>query len=153
MAAALEGDGAFEAAMTLSGAVETGGIENLDDFAACKIDDIEDFRDLFTRSLYFGCEADDRMNALAFNRKAIPFNGRLNALFGSDIGHFDVADMAGVLPEAYELVEKGLMSGDDFRDFVFTNPIHFWGETNPDFFKGTAVEKEAAAVLGRVPGS
>ena len=149
MVAALEGDGVFEAAMTLSGAVETGGIENLDDFAACQIEEVEDFRDLFTKSLYFGCEADDRMNALAFNRKAIPFNGRLNALFGSDIGHFDVPNMAAVLPGSYELVEKGLMSRDDFRDFVFTNPVHFWADANPDFFKGTAVEKEAAAVHAR----
>lgn len=147
MTAALEGNGVFEAAMTPSGAVETGGIENLDDFAACRIERAEDFRELFTRSFYFGCEADDRMNALAFNPKAIPFNGRLNALFGSDIGHFDVTDMAAVLPEAYELVEEGLMTGDDFRDFVFTNPVHFWGDANPAFFEGTAVEKEAAALL------
>jgi hypothetical protein len=35
----------------------------------------------------------------------------------------------------------------DFRDFVFTNPVEFWGGMNPDFFKGTRVEKEAAAAL------
>jgi hypothetical protein len=55
--------------------------------------------------------------------------------------------MTHVLPEAYELVEDELMTTDDFRDFVCDNPIRFWGEANPDFFKGTAVEATAAAVL------
>ena len=72
---------------------------------------------------------------------------RIQALFGSDIGHFDVQNMAGVVPEAYELVEDGLITEEDFRDFMFTNPVRFWGEANPNFFKGTAVEKEAAAIL------
>ena len=52
---------------------------------------------------FFGCEADDRLNALAFDRRLNPAGARLNALFGSDIGHFDVPDMREVLPEAYEL--------------------------------------------------
>jgi NAD(P)-dependent dehydrogenase (short-subunit alcohol dehydrogenase family) len=42
---------------------------------------------------FFGCEADDRVNAWAFNRRANPLGARLNAIFGSDIGHFDVPDM------------------------------------------------------------
>ncbi len=147
VAEALRGGAAFDLAYTPRAAVETGGVEHLDDFSACEIAAKRDFSDLFAKTFYFGCEADDRMNALAFNRAALPLGDPLHALFGSDIGHFDVADMAGVLPEAYELVEKGLMNGDDFRDFVFTNPVRFWGEANPDFFRGTAVEAEAAALL------
>jgi len=27
--------------------------------------------------------------------------------------------------------------------------VRFWGEVNPDFFKGTVVEKQTAAVLAR----
>jgi hypothetical protein len=27
--------------------------------------------------------------------------------------------------------------------------VRFWGEVNPDFFKGTVVEKQAAEVLTR----
>ena len=99
------------------------------------------------KNFYFGCEADDRMNAWAFNTASNPFSAQLHALFGSDVGHFDVQDMAGVLHEAHELVDDGLMNADNFRDFVFTNPVRFWGESNPDFFKGTVVEKEAAALL------
>jgi predicted TIM-barrel fold metal-dependent hydrolase len=74
---------------------------------------------------------------------------RLNALFSSDIGHFDVPDMTEVVPEAYELVEHGLLTEDDFRDFMFANAVRFWGEVNPDFFKGTVVEKQAADLLAQ----
>lgn len=61
--------------------------------------------------------------------------------------------MASVLHEAYELVEDGLMTPDNFRDFVFANPVRFLGGTNPDFFKGTVVEKEAEALLTGTPVS
>jgi predicted TIM-barrel fold metal-dependent hydrolase len=125
----------------------TGGIENLDDYFRCQIQKKEDIRDLFVPRFYFGCEADDPVNAWAFNRKANPMGARLNAIFSSDVGHFDVPDMTDVVPEAYELVEHGLLSDDDFRDFMFANAVRFWGEMNPDFFKGTAVESQAAAVL------
>jgi predicted TIM-barrel fold metal-dependent hydrolase len=127
----------------------TGGVEDLDDYFRCKIEKKEDIRDLFVPRYYFGCEADDPINAWAFNTKANPLGARLNALFSSDIGHFDVPDMAEVVPEAYELVEHGLITDDDFRDFMFDNAVRFWGEVNPDFFKGSVVEKPAAEVLRR----
>jgi hypothetical protein len=76
-----------------------------------------------------------------------PFGARLNATFGSDISHFDVPDMRRVLPEAFELVEGGLITSDDFRDFTFANAVRLWGEVNPGFFQGTAVEREPAEVL------
>ena len=124
----------------------TGGIDNLDDFAACKFTRKEDWVDLYVKPYYFGCEADDRMNATAF-LKLNPFDAQLNAIYSSDIGHFDVIDMREPLAEAYELVEDGVITADNFRDFVFTNAVTLWGHQNPDFFKGTRVEKEAAAVL------
>jgi predicted TIM-barrel fold metal-dependent hydrolase len=125
----------------------TGGVEDLDDYFRCKIEKKTDLRDLFVPRFYFGCEADDPTNAWAFNRKANPMGARLNAIFSSDVGHFDVPDMTAVVPEAYELVEHGLIDDDDFRDFMFANAVRFWGEVNPDFFKGTVVEKAAAEVL------
>jgi predicted TIM-barrel fold metal-dependent hydrolase len=125
----------------------TGGIEDLDDYFRCRIERKEDIRDLFVPRFYFGCEADDPINAWAFKRDANPMDSRLNALFSSDIGHFDVPDMAAVVPEAYELVEHGLIDDNDFRDFMFTNAVRFWGEVNPEFFKGTVVEKQAGEVL------
>jgi hypothetical protein len=134
----------------VEGAAATGGVEELDDFAACRIKGAEEIGELFTRNFYFGCEADDPINAWAFDRRVNPFGARLNVLFGSDIGHFDVSDMAGVLEEAFELVEHRLISEEDFRDFVFANPVRFWGESNPDFFKGTVVENQARALLNPV---
>jgi len=127
----------------------TGGVADLDDYSRCQIASKQDFHDLYVKRFYFGCEADDPINAWAFNRKANPMRARLNAFFSSDIGHFDVPDMTEVVPEAYELVEHGLLDDDDFRDFMFTNAVRFWGEVNPDFFKGTVVEKQAAEVLTR----
>src|SRR5271170_6253307 len=124
----------------------TGGVPVLDDFAACKIARKEDWVDLYARPYYFGCEADDRMNATAFGRNN-PFGAKLNAIFSSDIGHFDVIDMRDPLPEAYELVEDGHITADNFRDFTFENTVRLWGTQNPRFFEGTRVAKEAAALL------
>ncbi len=124
----------------------TGGRTELDDYAACKITRKEDWVDLYAKPYYFGCEADDRMNSVAFG-KGNPFNAKLNAIYSSDIGHFDVIDYRDPLPEAYELVEDGHITEDNFRDFVFANAVRLWGKQNADFFKGTVVEKEAAAVI------
>jgi predicted TIM-barrel fold metal-dependent hydrolase len=128
----------------------TGGIDNLDDFSACKITRKQDWIDLYATPYYFGCEADDPLNGTAF-WKGNPFGCQLNAIYSSDIGHFDVIDMREPLAEAYELVEDGLITADNFRDFTFTNAVKLWGTQNPDFFKGTRVEKEAAAVLRATP--
>src|SRR5207249_4409320 len=127
----------------------TGGIEDVDGYFRCRIERKEDIRELFVPRFYFGCEADDPINAWAFNRRANPMGARLNAVFSSDIGHFDVPDMAAVVPEAYELVEHELITDEDFQDFMFTNAVRFWGEVNPDFFKGTVVETAVADVLAR----
>jgi hypothetical protein len=51
--------------------------------------------------------------------------------------------------EAYELVEKGTLTGEDFRDFVFTNPVTLWTAMNPEFFKGTVVEREVSKLLAQ----
>lgn len=125
-----------------------GGITQLDDFSACEVAGPEDLVSRFVDNFFFGCEADDRMNALAFNRRQNPAGAQLNAIFGSDIGHFDVLDMAGVLPEAYELVEDELIDEHDFRRFVFENPAKLWAEANPRFFQGTVVERAVNDLLG-----
>jgi predicted TIM-barrel fold metal-dependent hydrolase len=124
-----------------------GGVAEHDDYAACKITRKEDWIDLYAKPFYFGCEADDRMNAVAFG-KVNPFGARINAIFSSDVGHFDVPDMRMVLPEAYELVEDELITAADFRDFTFANAVRLWGMQNPDFFKGTVIARQAAEVLG-----
>ncbi|HTJ09755.1 MAG TPA: amidohydrolase family protein [Candidatus Binataceae bacterium] len=123
---------------------------SLDDFEACAIERAEQIRDLFIPNFYFGCEADDPANASAFNIRANPYGARLNAIFGSDIGHFDVPDMTKVLTEAWELVDEELISESDFRDFVFANPVRLWAANNPDFFNGTVVEQQARTLLAAI---
>jgi predicted TIM-barrel fold metal-dependent hydrolase len=123
----------------------TGG-EPPDDYIRCNITQKQDWIDLFATPYYFGCEADDRMNAVAFG-KTMPLGARINAIYSSDIGHFDVVDMRDPLPEAWELVEDGHITEDDFRDFTFANAVRLWGTQNPDIFAGTRVAKEAAALL------
>jgi predicted TIM-barrel fold metal-dependent hydrolase len=121
--------------------------EQLDDFEACGIKKASDIRDLFAPNFYFGCEADDPVNSWAFKDNVNPYGAKLNAIFGSDIGHFDVPDMTEVLVEAYEGVEDGILTEDNFRDFVFGNPVRFWTAGNPNFFKGTAVESQVQKFL------
>lgn len=118
-----------------------------DDFARCEIATAADIGELFVDSFFFGCEADDKINAWAFRSEHNALGARLNATFGSDIGHFDVSDMAEVLPEAHSLVDAGLMTPHDFRDFTFSNPARFFGSANPDFFVGTSVEAAVSGIL------
>lgn len=120
---------------------------DLDEFAACKIDKKEDIRDLFVPRFFFGCEGDDRMTPLAFDGKKHAFRSRLNAIYGSDLGHFDLPDMRDAAAEAYEMVEKEWMSAEDFRDFVFVNPVKHKTDVNPDFFTGTVVEGAVKKLL------
>ncbi len=115
-------------------------LADIDDWVVSGINKAEDIRDLFMARFFFGCEADDRTTAVAFDRRMNRFGVRLNAMFGSDIGHFDVRDMTGVVAEAYELVNEGLIDEADFRAFTFENAVRLHAGMNPDFFKGTAVE-------------
>jgi predicted TIM-barrel fold metal-dependent hydrolase len=112
----------------------------LDEFAALGIERAEELKDLFVPNFFFGCEADDPMNAVAFIDGLLPFGARLSAMYGSDIGHFDVPDMRDVLEEACEHLDRGSMAPDDFRDFVFGNAFRFYTDSNPRFFAGTVLE-------------
>ena len=116
--------------------------EELDDFGAIGITKGEDIRDIFRNNFYFGCEADDRMNGAAFDARLNHYGLKLNAILGSDIGHWDVPDMTKVMVEAYEMVDDGFMDDDDFHDFTFGNIVEMHAGMNPDFFKGTVVEDE-----------
>jgi len=119
----------------------------IDELALCGVEKAEDLRPLFEPNFYFGCEADDKLAALAFDSKKLPFGARLKAMFSSDVGHWDVPNLREVLDEAYELVEDGAMSEEDFREFTFVNPAMLHVGVNPDFFKGTVVESEVAKLL------
>jgi hypothetical protein len=121
--------------------------EDRDEWSRCQISRREDIRDLFVPKFFFGCEGDDRLTALAFDSQKLPFRSRLNALYSSDLAHFDLPDMRDAAAEAYELVEHELITDADFRDFVFANPVRFFTALNKDFFKGTRVEGDVAKFL------
>jgi hypothetical protein len=46
-------------------------------------------------------------------------------------------------------VEHGFLDDDEFREFVFENPVRFYTRLNPDFFAGTRVEAAAAELVRR----
>lgn len=118
-----------------------------DDFAGTGIERAEDIKRVFETNFRFGCEADDPMNAVGFNRSINPLGAQIRAIFSSDIGHWDVTDMSETVEEAWELVDDGLITADDFRDFTFTNAATLYAEANPKFFAGTCVA-DAVSALG-----
>ncbi len=121
-------------------------VSQRDNFEAVPMKAAEEMLDLFVAPFWFGCEADDPVNAQAFNRHTSPFGAPLQAVLGSDAAHWDVVDMASVLGEAWDLVETGAIDADDFRDFVYTNPVRLHAGMNPEFFSGTRVEAAAAEI-------
>jgi predicted TIM-barrel fold metal-dependent hydrolase len=121
-----------------------------DDFAESGISCPEDIVDIFTRQLGFGCEADDPLNAIAFNGRLLPRGVRLNAMFASDIGHWDVPDMREVLLEAWELVAHGHLSEEDFSQFACGNVVRMLTDLNPRFFEGTAVADAVRPYIGTI---
>jgi predicted TIM-barrel fold metal-dependent hydrolase len=123
--------------------------EELDDFAAAGIEKVEDIRDRWVNSFYFGSEADDRTVAAAFNDRVHPLKVKINAIWSSDIGHWDVPDLTEPLAESWDLVEQGVLSAEDFKAFVFGNPYRFYTEANAGFFEGTQVQAKLAGPAAR----
>jgi len=133
----------------LAGKLQPGGIsrapvepQGVDDFAAAEIDNLDDLLDRLIPNFFYGCEADDRMNATAFDTRLLPGGRKLGAVFSSDFGHWDVPDMRDVVADAHELVEEGLISEQDFCAFVFHNPVRLFTGMNPQFFVDTAIEAD-----------
>lgn len=119
----------------------------LDEFELCGIGERADLAKRFVPSFYFGCEADDPFVGLAYDGRVIPGDEPLRPMFGSDVGHWDVSDMRGVLPEAFELVEKGILDPAQFRAFSVDNAVDLHTRLNPDFFDGTTLEAYARSRL------
>jgi len=127
------------------GLEELGRPEDIaDDFAASGVTSKADVREAYTENFSFGCEADDPATMWAFDPR---LGARLRPVFSSDFTHFDVPDFREVVPEAYEMLEKGLLTEQDFREFTFTNAARLHTRTNPRFFEGTVVEQAVAAEL------
>lgn len=119
-----------------------------DDFSRMGIGGADDIRDRFIPHFYFGCEADDSLAFIAFNRKAYPDREQVRAIMSFDLGHWDVTDMNGAAAEAYEQLEDGLIDEADFRTFAFSNSVRLYAGANSSFFDGTCIEVEARSELG-----
>jgi hypothetical protein len=117
----------------------------LDEFQFTGVERVEHIKAIFDR-YFFGCEADDRVNAVAFDDGGNPMATELNAMLSSDIGRFDVRDITRVLAEAYELVQEGPMDHREFQAFTFDNAVRIWTPMNTEFFAGTAVAKAVSAL-------
>src|SRR5204862_4856561 len=55
----------------------TGGVDDLDDYSACRITRKEDLPDLHVKRSDFGCPADAPINAWPLHRQANPMHARL----------------------------------------------------------------------------
>jgi predicted TIM-barrel fold metal-dependent hydrolase len=115
-----------------------------DDFAASGVTGKADIAAAYTENFYFGCEADDPATMWAFDPR---LGARLRPVFSSDFTHFDVPDFREVIPEAFELLEHGFVTEQDFREFTFSNAARLHTRTNPGFFAGTVVEQAIAEEL------
>jgi hypothetical protein len=138
-------DGGLEAALRAIPAIGDPPVDQ-DEWRHVGITSKQDIRDKFVPRFFFGCEADDRTVAFAFSR-ANAFEARLQPVFSSDISHWDVEEMNGVVAEAHGLVRKSLLSDEDFADFVFRNPAKLLAGMNPSFFDGTPVEAAVRSVV------
>jgi predicted TIM-barrel fold metal-dependent hydrolase len=127
-----------EGMMLLNDPDDPGG--SRDEFAESGVAGRDDIEEIFSERFFFGCEADDPMNGLAFARDLNPTRSQLRAMFASDIGHWDVPDVREVLPEAWELVEKGVLGEEQFRAFSCDNVIALLTAANPRFFEGTVID-------------
>jgi predicted TIM-barrel fold metal-dependent hydrolase len=122
----------------------SAGDEFVDEWASSGIECRADIEARFAEPFFFGCEADDPLVSLAFDGEILLGTTPLNAMFSSDISHWDVPDMAKILVEAHEAVEHGRLSPDEFRAFAFDNAWRFYTQGNPDFFAGTVLAGDKA---------
>ena len=122
----------------------------VDEFACTGISGPGDVQRIFAEQYFFGCEADDPLNAIAFDPRLHSGGTHLGAVFASDLGHWDVPDLRHVLPEAWELVERGQLTPGDFRAFCFGHAARLWAESNPRFFEGTAVADAVRSELSQL---
>lgn len=119
-----------------------------DEFAAMGVQRAQDIVDRFAESFFFGVEADDRGVTTAF-LPTNPKGATLRTVLGSDMGHWDVTDIAAVVAESAAMVDKGVLTADQWRAVVCDNAVDMYCRANPAFFDGTPVEQYARARQGR----
>lgn len=56
-------------------------------------------------------------------------------------------DITSVAANAYSLAEREIITEEDLRYFLSVHPLELYTSLNRNFFKGTAVEKQAEEYL------
>jgi len=112
----------------------------------------EDLSRIFGEQFYFGCESDDVTVHRALDARGNPMGTRISPVFSSDIGHWDVPDLQAPLPNSHRLLERGLLSKEDYRAFVFDEVVRLHTRLNPGFFDGTVIEESVSTAMrsGRI---
>lgn len=118
----------------------------VNDFEAAGVASVDDISRQITTQCFFGCEADDPLAGLGYDVKRLPGGAPIRPIFSSDIGHWDVAHMLEVMPEAHEHIDHGWMTPEQFRGFMCDNAVRMYTEANPAFFEGTVIEDYASAL-------
>ncbi|CAB4769922.1 unannotated protein [freshwater metagenome] len=57
--------------------------------------------------------------------------------------------MADVVVDAHRMVREGVLTDEDFYEFVFANPVSLLTGASPGFFDGTALRDAARTQRGR----
>lgn len=133
--------------LTLPKILDTPDVVN--DFEAAGVQGVGDIVRQITTQCFFGCEADDASTAQAFESARLPERSTLSPIFSSDIGHWDVAHIDEVVPEAYEHIEKGWLDKEQFRAFMCDNALRMYSDMDPDFFAGTVLADYAQSRRAR----
>ena len=118
-----------------------------DEFEDSGLEGEADLARIFGEQFFMGCESDDVTVHRALDGPGNPMGVPLRPVFSSDIGHWDVPQIDAPVPQSYRLVERGLLSKEGYRAFVFDEVVALHTRANPGFFDGTAVES-AVTVSG-----
>ena len=121
-----------------------------DEFEASGITAEGDVAKIFGEQFFFGCESDDVSVHRALDGRGNKLGTVLRPVFSSDIGHWDVPNLSDPVPNSWKLVERGLLTPEAYRAFVFELPARLHLSMNPGFFSGTSVE---AAVRDAFPAA
>ena len=124
------------------------------------IETAADIKRIFERNFRFGCEADDPINAVGFDRAESALGAQMRAIFSSDIGHWDVTDMSETVEEAWELVDEGLIEPSGFPRVHLQNAATMWAEADPRLLRRYGRRAGGRRAIGpeltrdsRVPGA
>jgi hypothetical protein len=110
----------------------------IDEFAACEISSAGGRARPVRAALLLRLRGRRPFGRVGVPRDTNPLGARLRAMFSSDIGHWDVPDMAGILARRGSSVEDGLIGESRLREFVFGIRCGFYTSANPDFFRARA---------------